>query len=330
MPSRRSSCLCLARLPSANTNGRLKCPRYIEPRRLAVPSQRVLVAVVDHARRFASGDAELVQHLRREGRHCRDGARAARQQGEGGAVGEAEATRVARRREKGVGVVQADDLAPVRDRPEVGEAEEAARRHRRQHQLLPGVAVPARASAHCDVGKARSRVAIGGQTDLESQPAREILVLIEPSVHLARRLAGVALHAGLRLGQEAAVDRPCRARPHSAASANVEASRRPSVRSIAPSIAPFRRRREDVAAEPARVAADLLGLERVFHRFEALDRSHEGVRGLAFEEGAGDALDDGVERAAGAEGDDGSPRGHRLERHDAEILFAGKSRARQF
>ena len=55
-----------------------------------------------------------------------------------------------------------------------------------------------------------------------------------------------------------------------------------------------------------------------------LDGVREGVLGLLREEDAGDAVGDGLERAAAPEGDDGAAAGLGLEGDDAVVLLAGK------
>ena len=205
----------------------------------------------------------------------------------------------------------------------------AAFGERRQDGLLPRVAAPARAPAHDDRVVARNDGTIGGHENVDADLPREGLVGGEARVDRAGDLAGVTLYAGLRLGEEAAVDRPGGDGPaHSAASAKLVSSR-----TLAGRLAHARvdmgleRAAKDIAAEAARVLTDHLRIETGFDRLEREDGGREGVDALRVEEDAGDPFDDGVERAAGPVGDDRAPRGHGLERDDAEILFAREKQA---
>src|SRR4051812_26402223 len=58
--------------------------------------------------------------------------------------------------------------------------------------------------------------------------------------------------------------------------------------------------------------------------FRVVERRAERVYRRVVEKNPGDAVDDGVADAAGAEGHDRRAEGHRLEGRDAEIFDAGK------
>ena len=167
----------------------------------------VLVAVRGEHDLAAPADAVALDLARRIARHRADRHGGAPEHRQQHPVEPPERRGVALGAGPGVEVVDADDLPRVQDRPGVAEAEEAARRVRGQHRLLPGVALEPADPAHPDRVE-RDRGGVGGKQELDLEPARPRGIVGEQTVERAHDLARVALHAGRRLRQKAPVDRP--------------------------------------------------------------------------------------------------------------------------
>ena len=132
-----------------------------EPRRLRVPAQRMLVTVWNDGRVSLARHVELSEHDGREGRDRRHRESTSRQHREQHRVSRAERRRIARGFEIDVGIVLAEDLTAVRQRTEIGEADEtAASRHDRQDRLLPDLTAARSAPPHLDDVMVRRRGAI--------------------------------------------------------------------------------------------------------------------------------------------------------------------------
>ncbi|MNI17909.1 hypothetical protein D3C73_712990 [compost metagenome] len=187
-----------------NIPARPLCDRLNDPRRdggrVGIPLQDMFVAVRQDGDILCLYRQVAGKLTRRGMRNRRDPHRPSGEHRLDGLVGRPERQTVAVRRCKNVAVMDTDDLVLLGDRSRIAEIEQGATPFPRQNALFPRMAVEAAGDFNPRKG-AQTWIGSAGRNKKRSDcPATACLI------QGLQHIQGVALHAGWRLGQKAAVD----------------------------------------------------------------------------------------------------------------------------